>query len=269
MMQLVLALTLAVLLAGAVNVTNAAPATVTDDRADVTVVVVPKTTAVAAAEGFLTYEVIAINGGSDWARNTTITVPFAPATLKLLDVKFSGAQAWVKEIKTDALVIEIPRLDNGGGATTATVRFVRQVGAARNMGLSQRIAYFWDDAMLGGKGLTNIPSVLAQPTYPLAVNTVTVANDTKHLMFTSDIFAPYEPVTFWCDHPDGATETMRVNGSALTLVYDEDEFGTYGRVGSDGLLNITFDPVELHPGNHHLVVRGNWTGFTAVAEILK
>jgi hypothetical protein len=269
MMQLVLALTLAVLLAGVVNVTSAAAATVKEDRAEVTVVVVPRTTAVAASEGFLTYEVIAINHGSDWARNTTITVPFAPATLKLLDVKFSGAQAWVKEIKTDAVVIEIPRLDNGGGATTATVRFAQQPGAARNMGLSERVAYSWDDALLGSKGLTNIPTVLAQPTYPLAVNTFTVANDTKRLLFTSDIFAPYEPVTFWCDHPDGTTEAMRVNGSALTLVYDEDEFGTYARVGSDGLLNITFDPVELHPGNHHLVVRGNWTGFTAVAEILK
>jgi hypothetical protein len=76
-------------------------------------------------------------------------------------------------------------------------------------------------------------------------------------------------VTFWCDHPTGETEAMRVNGSMLTMVYDEDEFGTYARVGGDGLLNIGFDPVELHPGSHHLVVRGNWTGFTAVAEILK
>jgi hypothetical protein len=269
MMQLALALTLAVLLSGVVNVGSAAAAVVKDERADVTVVVVPKTTSAAAAEGFLTYEIIAINRGSDWARNTTITVPFAPATLKLLNVKFSGAQAWVKEIRDGAFVIEIARLDNEGGTSTATVYFARQPGAARNQGLSQRVAYRWDDALLGGKGLSNIPSVLAQTTYPLAVNTFTVANDTKRLMFSSDIFAPYEPVTFWCDHPSGETEAMRVNGSMLTLIYGEDEFGTYARVGDDGLLNIAFDPVELHPGSHHLVVRGNWTGFTAVAEILK
>jgi hypothetical protein len=81
MMQLALALTLAVLLTGVVNVGSAA-AVVREERAEVTVVVVPRTTSAAATEGFLTYEIIAINRGSDWARNTTITVPFAPATLK-------------------------------------------------------------------------------------------------------------------------------------------------------------------------------------------
>jgi hypothetical protein len=269
MIRLALTLTLTLLLASVVGVGHVAAAVDPPkaDKADVTVVVVPKTTADAAAAGILTYEIIAMNHGTDWARNTMITVPFASTALKLQDVKFSGQPGWVKQIGAGSFTLQIGRLDNGGGMTMATVRFARLPGAAKTAALSERVSYTWDDATRGGSGQSNIPALIMQPIYSLVVEPKA---GTQEIVFSSDIFAPGEPLTFWCNHPDGSVEAAGVDGSKVTFEYDdEDPYGEYTRADGEGVLNIAFSQAELHPGHHTMVVYGNWTGFAAVADIMK
>jgi hypothetical protein len=245
----------------------AAAGTVKPDRADVTVVVIPKTTADALNAGNLTYDIVAVNRGTDWAHNTTITVPFASTALKLAGVTFSGAPAWVKVSETTYFEIEIGRLDSGGGTMTATARFVRLPGAPKTAGLTERIAFTWDDDLLGGGGTSNIPTLTAQPMYRLELKPI-AGQEKMEVM--SGVFAPGEPVTFWCNHPDGSVDALRVDGSRITMDYDsKHSYGEYARADSNGLLNIQFAPTELGSGRHTVVVYGSWTHFAAVGEILR
>jgi hypothetical protein len=264
--KLALALTLALLLTGVVGVAQAAEAPVdkTVGRADVTVVIMPQP----AAEGRLVYDVIATNRGHTWAKDTTITLPFNPAALKLFDTQFSGNAGWIKEVKSNSLVINIPRLD-ASGKTTATLRFSK---LAPDAALTERAAFTWSDGIKGGSGSTNLPQAVAKPFYPMGMSQVAGAA-TPTMQFGSDLFAPGEPVSFWCNMPDSEIHELLIgSGADVWLEHrvsdkekDEHTFGDYMRADGNGAFTVNFAEEGLTPGSYSVVAYGHWTGLTAVA----
>jgi hypothetical protein len=264
--KLGLAVTLALLLAGGFGVGSAVagPPPEELDEAKVTVMVMPK----AAEAGTLAYEITALNRGDFYAKHTTITVPFDPAMLKLVDVKFSGDAGWLKQSEPNTLVIEIPRLGDHH-RSTATARFARLPDAPKSASLTERATFAWD----GGSGRSNIPQPAVQPYYLLNVSEVAGA-EAPTLRFEGNLFAPDELVSFWCNMPDGEIHELLVkNGPGMILEHrvsskarDDHRYGEYIRADENGSFSITFKEDDLTPGFYSVVAYGHWTDMQAVGE---
>jgi hypothetical protein len=182
----------------------------------------------------------------------TITLPFDPQLLQVLDAQFSRPSAWVSDANKDTLVIQTGPIESGD-VVTATVRMVVQPAAANNVRLAQRLTYRWQDARGGGQGRGNAPVVLVgdvdtnQALYALIVApSSAVAGST--LVFQGDIFVPGEPVALWYNTPDGHVVPA-------------------GRIPADGdgALRREIDTAGLAPGYYSMVAYGTWSDLTAVA----
>jgi len=266
-MKLALAVALAFLLAGSFGTGRAVAKSVDDQNsADVRVMIMTKT----GPAGSMVYDIIATNQGASYAANAAITVPFDPAALKLVDMRFSGTPGWLKEVGENALVIQIERLNSGNATTTATVYFAKLPGAPKDAGLKEPVTVKWADKAGGGHGVSNLPQLVAQSVYPLAVSDVP-APAAPAKQFTSNLFVPGEPVTFWCNMPDGGAYAMVIkNGSDAftedmlsTKSKDEKNYSEYVIADDNGSFIINLGTGDLAPGYHSVVAYGNWTGLTA------
>jgi hypothetical protein len=269
-LQLALAAMLVVLLAGVLDVRGAAAANVAVDKetVKVTVVILP---ASAPANNFV-YDIIATNQGDDWARNTTITVPYESDKLSLVDVQFQGDRGWVKERGANTFVIQIARL-NPGNKTTATVRFAKLPSATTNTGLTERATYAWlgGDVTVGGNARTNIPAPVALSVYPMDVSQI-AGEDKPTQRFTAGYFVPNEPVSFWCNMPDGTIHPLLIGHDELVALehkisnFDKEnhKYGEYMRADENGSITINLPPEHLSPGTYSVVAYGHWTGLSAL-----
>jgi hypothetical protein len=176
----------------------------------------------------------------------------------------------VKEIGKSALTIHIPRLDQSG-KTTATLQFAKLAGAAKGAGLTERATFEWFDNDVGGHGFTNTPQPVAQALYPLAVSEVSLEGmPTKR--FSSSLFAPAEPITFWCNMPDGEVHALMLKGGTVAAfehkVSSKDKtakvYGEYLGADENGSFVVDLGEGDLTPGYYSIVAYGNWTGLTAV-----
>lgn len=255
MLRLVLTLTLAVIVAGATGAGSALAAQPGAGAADVVVTVRPGPQ---SAEG-VAYTIVATNNGTEVAHNTTISVPFDSAALRVLGVQSEGSRAWVKSQPANTIEIQIDQLANGGESVAATVHFARLPGAPAGTGLTQRLTYHWGDGTISGAGRSNLPVANAQPAYAL-----TVTPDAGLQTFKSGIFAPGEPVTLWYNTPTGVAK-VTFDGAKLTTADDRvDDSISYIRADADGNISIDFSTAGLAPGAYSMVAHGNWTGFSAV-----
>ncbi len=270
--QLVLALMLALLLGSSVGLGAAAAAPIDKERihADVKVVVLPKS----VNGGPLAYELIATNEGHDYARNMLITLPFDSAKLVPVDVKFSGSQAWVKKSEATSLLFQIPKLD-ASGKTVITIQFARLPGAPKDAALTERATFHWRDAYADGRGKTNVPQPVALPFYPMGVRPLAEA-DEPTLQFGSSLFAPSEPLTFWCNMPDGTVHELLIKKSNIAFEHrisekdkNANQYNTYMRADENGgfTLNLVTNE-ELGQGKFSVVAYGHWTGLTAVGDFV-
>jgi hypothetical protein len=257
-LRLAIAMALTALLIGSIGVSGVAARPIKEDAAKISVTIVQ-----APPTGdILTYTVKATNRGDGWAHYAKITVPFDAAALKPLDVTFTGAPAWVAKSEAGMLQIRTERLNSGGGATTATLRFTRLPGAAKDAALTQRLAYNWRDEAVGGSGRSNLPVDAPQPFYTLTHREV--AN--KHF-FSTNVFLPGEPVVFWYQTPSGSTMPTEVKRDVIVdaASTNADEQGSdYVLADPDGALDLRFSTGDLTPGEYMMVARGNISGFTAV-----
>jgi hypothetical protein len=151
----------------------------------------------------VTITIVATNRGKGGARNATITVPFDPALLKLLDVRLSRPAAWVSKLRPDSLIIQTGGLSADGDAVTAMLRFQVQPQVKDGTQLAARLTYTWRDDHQIGVGRSNLLSLVAaaepiqQPQYRLLFSTIDLRGDHAPALgvFSSSIFAPFEPVT--------------------------------------------------------------------------
>ncbi|NTU77786.1 MAG: hypothetical protein HGA45_00040 [Chloroflexales bacterium] len=198
-------------------------------------------------------EIVVGNYDKGHAKDVTITVPFDPAEVRVIDATFSTAKAWVSKVLTDSLTINTGPI-GADTIITGTLRMQVVETLAPGTDLSSQLSYRWADGTDGGTGLSNTTilavadSIDHRPTYTLSVDTpAAVAGST--FTFSSGIFAPNEPIGVWYNKPDGT-----VGEEAETF-----------RAAKDGSIVTEFEtPSDLPPGDYSFVLYGHWSEFTAV-----
>ncbi len=210
-----------------------------------------KTTPNAASRrnGIVTYDITVTNRGDGGSQGVKVTMPFDLAEVQVLDAVFSQPSAWVTEVTTDTLVFETDDISPHGGVMTATIRLATLSGAV-------------DGAALGERLVMSGHSVV-EPYHRSNLPTLTVSGVDQHhgylemtaasgegggdaYTFSSDVFAPREPVTLWYHTPDG-------RDVEVTRVTTDD----------DGGVSATFSTDGLTPGVYLMVAYGNWSDITA------
>lgn len=195
--------------------------------------------------------IVITNRGTGSASDATITLPFDPAIVRVIDASFSRPTVWVSQLVTNSLAIRTNRLANDGDVVTATIRLSVLANAPEGAIVSDALSVKWQDDVNGGQARSN-GSVLVVgaadstvPTYSLAVSPSSGASGTSFI-FKGSIFAPGEPVGVWYNAPNGTV----VGGSTF-----------YAK--ADGSLTVSFAD-KVTPGAYAMVFYGHWTKFTAV-----
>lgn len=202
----------------------------------------------------VTTEIAVGNIGKGLANDVTVTVPFDPAEVRILDASFSSPQAWVSSLETNSLTIRTGSLD-ANNVVTATLRMQVIETLTPGTSLAEQLSFTWRDSDRGGSGTSNL-TILAvtgavdhRPTYSMSAEPpAAVAGES--FSFSSNLFAPKEPVGVWFNQPDGS-----IGESVATF-----------RAENDGTLVVNFtSSTDLAPGNYSMVFYGHWTQFTVVA----
>lgn len=266
-LRLLSAAAVAVLLSGLVGTGQAAAASgvkkTTDPKVSVVFVAKP------AAADMLVYDLVAANHTGTNARNLVVTVPFNPAMFKLVDVKFSGEAAWIPKQITNAVVYQIDGLHQDH-PNTATVRLQRLPNAPADAVLKERATYVWSALGRSHSAISNLP-IVEKPYYPMDVSSFTGTEGmTEH--FAANLFVPDEPVTFWCNMPDGTVHELLIRSGPTAVLQhkvsnDEKKAHSFVnaiRAGADGSMSIDFPAKELTGGDYSIVAYGQWSGLSAV-----
>ena len=269
-LQLLGAVVLAILLSGIVGAGQAMakPAEPEKMGANVSVTIVPKSAGTSA--NMLVYDIVAATHDVTFARNTTITVPFNAAALEFKDAQFSGEPAWLQKLEANAIVLKIEQLHKDRPSTT-TVRFARLPNAPADARLTERLTYRWSVLGKWESGKSNVPMAL-QPFYSLDVSTFNTPEGRTVQRFAGNLFNPNEPVSFWCNMPDGSVHGMQIRTGTDTVLEHKvtagekrvHSFAEAIRADGDGAMAINFPDAELTPGYYSVVAYGHWSGLQAV-----
>jgi len=269
-LRLLSAVALAILLAGLVGVGHAAarPADKTPSSPKVSVAVIPKPAGTDA--NMLVYDLNAVNHQGTYARNLTITVPFNAAVLKLVDVKFSGEVAWIQQQDANMLVYRINGLHKNH-PSTATLRFAKLPNTPADAALTERVTYAWSIQGRKHSGSSNLPLIL-KPYYSLNVSTFSTPAGTTIQRLAGNVFVPGEPVSFWCNMPDGTVHALMIHSEpvavlAHSLTENQKRNHNYVeaiRADANGAMSIDFPAEELAAGDYSIVAYGQWSGLQAV-----
>lgn len=198
-----------------------------------------------------TLTVTATNQGSGEADGVTITLPFDPSLVSLLDATFSRSTAWLSDLGNDSLTIDAGEIGPGDSVET-TLLFEVNASAAVGGVITSQGDFEWDDDANGGSGSTNAISLTVSsgstsiPFYSLDVTPFNGAAGTTHT-FSGTFFAPGESVAFWYDTPTG--ESIEVGRATAD---------------SSGVVTITLTTTNLPPGTYTMVAHGVGSHITAV-----
>lgn len=206
------------------------------------------------APGALTSAILTVrNEGRGAARPVQVTLP-APraAVAHVVAAAFSDARAWVREVRSDTILLEIERLDPGQ-VVTATVQMRLHPALPADAALDLRATYRWHDGRRAGEGLTN-RAVLADglATGPGALPApATLAHTPAGLVSLAyDGFASGERVGLWYHHP-GAGDTPL----------------TAGEADDGGRVTFVIAPQLLPQPGGRLVAGGQCSGMTAASLV--
>jgi hypothetical protein len=260
---------LAILLSGIVGVGQAsASSPIKEEKgAKVSVVIVAKSAG--ADTSTLVYDITAANHRETFARNVIVSVPFKGAALQLADVQFSGGPAWIETQGPNTLVYRIDGL-HINHPTTATVRFTKLPNAPKDIGLTDRVSFAWTVEGRNDSGTSNVPMPL-KPYYSLDVSQLSTPEGTAQ-RFAGSIFAPDEPVTFWCNMPDGEIHALMIRSGPNAVLAHRvtaqekraHSFVEAIRTDSKGAMSIDFPLKDLDSGYYSIVAYGQWSGLQAV-----
>jgi|GEM_PF-1047502 len=207
----------------------------------------------AVARGsIVTHEIVVVNRGEGASGDATLTVPFDPAVVRVLDATFSAPSGWVSQLSTNSLTIRTGSLAGNGGRLVATLRFQVLDTAANGASLGNRISFRWSDQVEGGSGMSNLPIAVVgggndnRQTYTLSVTPASGPAGTVH-QIDGMIFVPNEPVGVWYNTPDGQAVALD------TYIADE-----------EGNLFLDLSTENTPAGSYSLVMYGLWSEFTAV-----
>lgn len=263
------AVALALLLSGVLGVGQAAASSPIEGEKGAKVSVAVLAKSAGADVTMLVYDIVATNHRETYARNVAITVPFKSTVLKLVDVQFSGGPAWIETKEPGKLVYRIDGLHRNH-PTTATVRFAKLADAPKDVGLTERVSFAWTVQGKSSSGKSNLPMPL-KPYYSLDVSALTTSEGMTE-RFGGSIFAPDEPITFWCNMPNGEVHALLISTQDTPVLAHElskDEKKAHGfveaiRADGDGAMSIDFPVAKLTPGSYSIVAYGQWTGLQAV-----
>src|SRR5262245_19247076 len=251
--QALVAGTLAAVVLGGVG--SAAAAQRSDDKnADVKIEVMKN----ADQGSLLSYSLNLRNEGGGPAHDTQIDLPFDGAALQLVSTEFSKPDAWVTQIGSSGLEISAGKIGSGGGTLHATLRFAALKPGAE---LTAPATVRWSDEDEGGRSISNRPN-LAGTSQALSVSAA--GGD---YIFSADVFAPGEHVTFWYNTPDGAVVAAEIkNGYVIDAAStdEKDNGADYVRADGNGSVSVRLATKGLAPGGYTLVARGNSGGLIAV-----
>jgi hypothetical protein len=90
--------------------------------------------------------------------------------------------------------------------------------------------------------------------------------------FAGNVFVPGEPVSFWCNMPDGEVHALMIHNEpevvlAHRLTENQKRNHNYVeaiRADMDGAMSIDFPAEELTAGDYSIVAYGQWSGLSAV-----
>lgn len=261
---------LAILLSGLVGVGQVAarPAEKVPSSPKVSVAVIPKPADTEA--NMLVYVLNAVNHQGTYARNVAITVPFDSAMLKLVDVKFSGEAAWIQQQDANMLVYRIDGLHKNH-PNTATLRFAKLPNAPADAALTERVTYAWSIQGRRHSGNSNLP-LAPKPYYALNVGTFSTPEGTTIQRLAGNVFVPGEPVSFWCNMPNGEVHSLMITEgpdavlahSLTTSQKQNHDYVEAIRTDAAGAMSIDFPAKELGAGDYSIVAYGQWSGLSAV-----
>lgn len=194
----------------------------------------------------LTLTVVTTNRGKGLAKSALLTMPFDPARVSVSNASFSRSSDWVTRLVTNTLEIQTGPLA-AGETMTATLRLQVLPTAPADGAISGRLSFSWSDAAGGGKGRSNALAATVGAPLPAPSLTSEAAGASKR-SFTSDVFAPVEPVGVWYNTPAGRAVAVG------TLTADR-----------EGRLTVSLDTTGLAAGQYTLVALGHWTEFSTVA----
>jgi hypothetical protein len=269
-LRLLSAIAVAILLSGLIGVGQATAATATKPTSDakVSVAVIPKPAG--ADANMLVYELKAVNHKGTYARNLTITVPFDATALKFVDVTFSGESAWIQQQDANVLVYRINGLHKNH-PHTATLRFAKLADAPADAALTERATYVWSVQGRKHTGSSNLP-LTPKPYYALDVNAFSSPEGVVTQRFAGNVFVPGEPVSFWCNMPDGEVHGLMIRSEPeVVLVHHltanqkrDHSYVEAIRADASGAMSIDFPVKELTAGDYSIVAYGQWSGLSAV-----
>lgn len=202
----------------------------------------------------VTTEIVVGNTGKGIAKDVSVTVPFDPAEVRILDANFSSTKSWVSSLDASSLTINTGSL-GANEVVTGTLRMQVIETLTPGTSLAEQMSFTWKDYDRGGSGKSNVTllavtgAVDNRPTYTMSAEPA-AAGAGSDFSFGSNLFAPKEPVGVWFNQPDGT-----IGESVATF-----------RAESDGTLLVTFvSDTDLAPGTYSMVFYGHWTQFTVVA----
>ncbi len=225
------------------------------DTPGVTVVQRVTPNATVHRHGIVTFEIIIQSYRTDGTGNVTVSMPYNPSVLTILEATFSEPDAWVVQNQPGMLKFETGRLRQEQ-PLIATVRGYVLPGAPDGARVGDSVFYEWRNESGNYKhGRSNQPTLVVgessthQDHFGLSINPVRAPRGSALTLVSGPIFAPGEIIALWYDTPgDGPREIGRVAANP------------------NGALHAQFTTGSVGDGLHYMVARGDWSGISTVGE---
>jgi hypothetical protein len=261
-------------LALGVSVGSAAAASRSDDRAHLNVSVVPG--AISSTKTF-TDTIIVSNVGTKAARDSTLSMTFDPAAVRLVNVQLNMSGAWVSGTSYDEFQADLGRIGSHDQSETLLATFALQPGYSPSTALTSQVAYRYNDNVDTRSAQVTavlLPAAASQSaTQPAALVVIPLGGTVP---VSAGGFAPNEGLAFWYNTQNGTAEPLYTRHSQVvtdrrhpseTPAGQRQQFeknGLYLPADAQGMISTTLWASSLDPGMYSLVVHGTTSGHEVV-----
>lgn len=219
-------------------------------RPFVVAVSMPVPSLTAQAGSVIEYVLPIRNLGRVKSGNATVTMPYNPGLLTVVSAQFIKTgkydrDAFVRVNDPGVLIIETGDIP-ARTTITATLQLAINAAVAPGTALTERL-------IVAGHGVNRERSISNQPLlvvgttsthasiYDMPATPLRGPAGSTHV-FSSSVFHPYEPVTFWYRALDGTDIELDV--------FEAD---------AEGMIEVAYTTTGLPPGRYTLAANGNWS----------